>query len=293
VLCALALGIAAALYTPSHLHWRQATPYGQSLSRVTDTDHGSGKGRLLQWQSSLPMFTTHPLLGIGPAQWAYHYPKLATEKDPTLDRDAWSPTARLASNDGLTWLYERGLLGFASATLVLCFTFVSLWKRAGTRVSALATLTALLVASTLDVVLRLAPAVAVLALLLPMRAESDKAGVRRISIQSGPEARRVLGRSLAVLVALLLMLTLPRSLERARLYHVRLGADVRQIVGLAAGAPWYTRFQQDLCQWYLGRGDCQRALPYLKTLGRRRPYTPRVNSAWRECRFALPSPPEP
>lgn len=271
---AVLVGSAAAVWLPSRLRWRSDAPYRQSLSRLLSVEEGSGAGRLVQWRASAPLLAEAPLLGVGPAQWAYHYPRLAHAKDPTLQRDAWSPTARLLSNDWFCWLIERGCMGLAALLLVVGMTLRAALRSAVTRmVPLLAALAALGVAATLDVVLRLALGMLALVLLLPAR---NTQRLQRWGLLTG------LACALAVSV------TLPRALQRAWLYHERRHADVVTIERLAGEAPWNTKLQQDLTEWYLSRGECNRALPYLTELTKRRPFTPRVHSAWRECGLSAP-----
>jgi O-Antigen ligase len=271
---AVLVGSAAAVWLPSRLHWRSDAPYQQSLSRLLSVEEGSGAGRLMQWRASVPLLAEAPLFGVGPAQWAYHYPRLAPAKDPTLQRDAWGPTARLVSNDGFSWLIERGSMGLAGLLVVVGMTLrATLCSPVTQRLPLLAALAALSVAATLDVVLRLALGMLALVLMLPARATER---YPRWGLLTG------------IACALAVSLTLPRALQRAWLHHERRDADVLTIERLAREAPWNTKLQQDLTEWYLSRGECEHALPYLTELTKRRPFTPRVQSAWRECGLSAP-----
>jgi O-antigen ligase len=70
-----AVGIAAALALPNRLDWRSGSPYLDSMKGVVDYRGGSGRGRLQQYANSARMTADHPLLGVGPGNWAVRYPR--------------------------------------------------------------------------------------------------------------------------------------------------------------------------------------------------------------------------
>lgn len=83
--------------------WRSAQPYADSLRRLFDATHGSGAGRLEQWQGALASFSTHPLFGVGPGNGF-----LTLAREPN----------RFLNSDAVAMLVERGLLGAALALLI-------------------------------------------------------------------------------------------------------------------------------------------------------------------------------
>lgn len=103
---AVAAGAGVALLLPA-LPWRAATPYADSFSRLFDSGHGSGAGRLEQWSGALAAVPAHPLLGVGPGNGL-----LTLAREPN----------RFLNSDAVALVVERGalgaLLGLAVAALL-------------------------------------------------------------------------------------------------------------------------------------------------------------------------------
>lgn len=110
---ALALGAAAAVTVPNRLDWRSANPYAETLTRITDYQRGSGRGRLVQYRNSLKMLRFDPVFGVGPGNWFVHYPRVTTPGDAAFDRGDPSgiPTNPWPSSDWVTFFVERGPIG--------------------------------------------------------------------------------------------------------------------------------------------------------------------------------------
>src|SRR5256885_4834988 len=114
----VAVGVAGALFLPNALRWRSRNPYLQSVKHVTDYESGSGRGRLVQYEQSLRMALHHPLLGVGPGNWAVDYPKFAARHDPSLsDGDPGMTTNPWPSSDWIAWIAERGVAAFVLMAL--------------------------------------------------------------------------------------------------------------------------------------------------------------------------------
>lgn len=161
-----AAGVAAALALPNTLRWRSDNPYLESMRGVANYQEGSGRGRLIQYQRSVVMTSRHPLLGVGPGNWAVEYPRHAAPRDPSLDRSAAGMTSNpWPSSDWIAFVSERGPF----AALLLALVFVAAGVRALRRLRAapdaedalraaalLATVAATLVTGAFDAVLLLA-----------------------------------------------------------------------------------------------------------------------------------------
>lgn len=156
-------GIAAAILIPNTLDWRSDNPYLDSVRRVADYEEGSGRGRLIQYERSLRMALTEPIVGVGPGNWAVEYPAHAAQRDPSLDGGnvTFNPWP---SSDWVAYASERGF----PAAILLALVFAGIGVRAakqlftardseeGLRVAALlATITAALIAGAFDAVLLL------------------------------------------------------------------------------------------------------------------------------------------
>jgi O-antigen ligase len=123
VIIVAGIGVAAALLIPNTLRWRSRNPYLESMRRVADYQQGSGRGRLRQYEESLRMATHHPLLGVGPGNWAVDYPPFATPGDPSMsDTEDGMTTNPWPSSDWVASISERGL----AATIFLALAFLAI-----------------------------------------------------------------------------------------------------------------------------------------------------------------------
>jgi O-antigen ligase len=108
---AIAGGVAAALLLPNTLSWKSDSPYLDSVKGVVDYRGGSGQGRLKQYANSARMALAHPVLGVGPGNWAVGYPRHAPASDPSMTRDGTTANP-WPSSDWVAALSERGLPAF-------------------------------------------------------------------------------------------------------------------------------------------------------------------------------------
>ncbi|MDF1501755.1 O-antigen ligase family protein [Roseisolibacter sp. H3M3-2] len=111
LLVALGGGALAALRLPNTLEWKSDSPYLDSVKGVVDYRGGSGRGRLKQYANSARMALDHPLLGVGPGNWAADYPRYAPAGDPSLTGDGTTANP-WPSSDWVAILSERGLPAF-------------------------------------------------------------------------------------------------------------------------------------------------------------------------------------
>lgn len=120
----IAGGVAAALLIPNTLQWRSDNPYLETVKRVVDYEEGSGRGRLVQYEQSLRMALRHPILGVGPGNWAVEYPEHAARNDPSLsDSEGGATTNPWPSSDWVAMIAERGIV----ATVLLALAFLGIF----------------------------------------------------------------------------------------------------------------------------------------------------------------------
>jgi O-antigen ligase len=166
VLLLAGAGVAGAILVPNELRWSSESPYMDSIRGVANYQEGSGRGRLVQYEHSLRMAARHPLLGVGPGNWAVEYPDHAAPSDPSLDRSTGGVTSNpWPSSDWVAVISERG---FPAAILLLLAFVIMLvsalrWLVAATEpaqafgaAALLAMIAAAAVAGTFDAVLLLA-----------------------------------------------------------------------------------------------------------------------------------------
>ncbi len=270
-----AAGVAAMGLTRSALDWKVAHPYLDTLARLFDGSHGSGLGRLVQARASVSLWLAHPVLGVGPGNWAVEYPTVTPPHDPTFFGDLWSPTGRLVNSDWVAVLVEQGTVGLVCLLVAGGATVVTLWRSPGPwRASALASLGAGVVLCSFDAVLQLAPAVALLAGLMGVAMPRSEA-----------DARFPVPRWATVAVLCVLLLAAGRGALQLqalhRLAHPEWGLESLE---LAAGRdPGSLAAHSTLADVYLGRGDCDGARPHLQALARLYPRHARIRQALAGC----------
>jgi O-antigen ligase len=120
---------------PRDVHDAKRFASGLGFVRTAVDPAASGaRARLGLWRRSLLLAREHPLVGVGPGNFAVLFPRYA-EPGATADR-VLSPTMapRRAHNDLLERLVDTGLIGLAALLAVLAAAARLAWKR--TRASA-------------------------------------------------------------------------------------------------------------------------------------------------------------
>lgn len=121
LIIAALVGIGAAIALPNALEWRSDSPYLDSMRSVVNYQEGSGRGRVVQYATSLRMARQDPVLGVGPGNWSVRYPEFATRRDPSLAADGRTANP-WPSSDWVAFVAERGAPAFA--LLVIAFAIV-------------------------------------------------------------------------------------------------------------------------------------------------------------------------
>jgi hypothetical protein len=118
VVATAAIAVILAVALPNHLAWRSPSPYADTLVELTNTQRGSGHGRVLQYINSLRLAVRHPLLGVGPANWPIRYGDVALPTDPSWVFSDPIPLNPWPSSDWMALISERGLVGLLGVLLV-------------------------------------------------------------------------------------------------------------------------------------------------------------------------------
>ena len=162
-----AVGVAAAILLPNRLEWKSENPYLESATGLVNYKEGSGAGRLVQYSNSLKMALAHPILGVGPGNWAVAYPKYASRNDPSMSQDDGLTSNPWPSSDWVAYLSERGVIGFGLLLLAMILlaarAFRDVWRstnrdaeRVMTAIALIGTLAATAVVGAFDAVLLIA-----------------------------------------------------------------------------------------------------------------------------------------
>ena len=129
LLAAGILGVLAALFIPNTLQWKSDSPYLDTVSGIVNYREGSGRGRLVQYATTLRMSVSHPLFGVGPGNWMLEYPKFSEYFDPSMDYYTGLTINPWPSNDWLGILSERGAPALAAILLALLGLLLRAWKQ--------------------------------------------------------------------------------------------------------------------------------------------------------------------
>jgi O-antigen ligase len=281
-----AIGGGLALVLPNTLDWNSDSPYMDTAKSVVNYKEGSGHGRLVQYGNSLRMSLHHPLLGVGPGNWAVVYPKFASTDDPSLSDDGTTSNP-WPSSDWMTFVSERGVVPAVLLGLALLALVADGWRalRSATtaqdRLAACAlvgTIAAAVVVGMFDAVLLLPPPAlitwAALGALAPVpreRAAMDLTLARRALLVVAIAALGALAawRSASQLAAMSLFSTSSRTsrLEQA-----------------SALDPGNYRIHLRLAEGYLRRGNCSRARSHAGAARALYPNAPAPKRVLSRCR---------
>lgn len=196
ILTAAAIGVAGAVTLPNSLNWRSPSPYLDSVLGVTNFREGSGHGRLVQYANTLKLSITHPVLGVGPGNWAVAYPGVAPRSDPSLDSDDGMTANPWPSSDWAAFVSERGVVAAACLALTLLGLMVAALRAASVaarddRLDRL--LPALALSATVVAVVAVGAFDAVLLLPAPSLLAWSTMGVLAGTLVPGPVARMRIG----------------------------------------------------------------------------------------------------
>ncbi len=282
---AAALGGGAALVLPNTLDWNSESPYMDTAKSVVNYKEGSGRGRLVQYGNSLKMSLRHPLLGVGPGNWAVVYPKFADRDDPSL-ADNGMTSNPWPSSDWMTFISERGvasfvLLGLAMVALLADgLRAVRDGRTPEERLTAcvlLGTLAILVVVGTFDAVLLLpVPALAAWALLGALSPPTRERKAVALSLPA---------RALAlVAVAAVGGLAITRS--AAQLSAMSIFSTTSRMTRLEHAStldPGSYRIHVRLAEGYARRGNCKRVIAHATAARELFPSAPPPRRLLRSC----------
>lgn len=258
------LGGGAALVVPNTLDWRSDSPYMDTAKSVVNYKEGSGAGRLVQYRNSLRMSLRHPLLGVGPGNWAVVYPKFAARDDPSLADDGTTSNP-WPSSDWMTFISERGvgsfvLLGLAMLALVADgLRAVREGRTPEDRLAAcalLGTLVILVVVGTFDAVLLLPVPALVAWTLLGVLSPSTR---ERAAVTLGVGRRVLATIGVAALGAFAILRTVSQ-LSAMSIFSTT--SRITQLEQASAQDPGSYRIHVRLAEGYARRGSCKRVIAH-------------------------------
>ncbi len=256
-----ALGAAAAILVPNSLNWKSDSPYLDTVTGVVNYREGSGHGRLVQYATSLKLAADHPLLGVGPGNWAVAYPRVAAKGDPSIDRDDGMTANPWPSSDWVAMIAERGIpatIAFLLAMVGLAVLAVSAMRNSLdldeflAPLALVATLAATLVVGCFDASLLLAPPTLFVWTLAG--ALATPAAVRMSIPLSTATARGLAIVGGSIIVALLLSLRSATQLASMAMFSSATTVGAYDRASLVD--PGSFRIQMRIAEIAAGRGRC-------------------------------------
>ena len=257
-----AAAVLAALLLPNALEWKSNSPYLDSVKGVVNYKEGSGAGRLVQYRNSLTMATAHPVLGVGPGNWAVEYPKFASRNDPSLNDEGMTSNP-WPSSDWVAMVAERGFAAAVVFVLALFGLLVGAWMRARGASTPHERLGAVALAATVVIAVIVGAFDAVLLIAIPslfmwsIVGALSPAGKARTTIPA-----HVRGAVLGVAVVFALMIVLRSSGQIAAMSVYTAAATTAQSSRAALFDPGSYRINMRLAEAYASRGDCARVRRY-------------------------------
>ena len=259
-------GAAAGAVLPNSLHWNSDNPYMETARGLVNAKEGSGAGRLVQYRHTGEIALHHPLLGVGPGNWAVHYPEFVSESDPSMSSEPGVTANPWPSSDWMAYLSERGAPAFVLLVLVFLGLAGGAWRWLRDAQQPEEMMAALALTGTLVVAIVAGAFDAVLLLPVPALIVWTALGALAPPVRVPDEGARAgaFPRFVGALAVLLLGLALTaKSALQAQAMAIADGSRrpvrLEQAVALDPGS---YRIQLMLAQQYAARGSCKKALPH-------------------------------
>jgi O-antigen ligase len=263
---ASAAGVAAAILLPNELNWNSENPYLESATGLVNYKEGSGAGRIVQYTNSLKMAEAHPILGVGPGNWAVVYPTFASRHDPSMSDEGGLTSNPWPSSDLVAYLSERGVAGFA---LLLLAMLGLAWRafrdlRTGTSRDAERVLTAIALIGTLIATAVVGAFDAVLLIAVPTYFVWTLAG----SLAPPGEPRFHVGAlhelAPAIVLGAFIVMAGRSAFQLASIATFSTSSRLAAMERAALFDPGSYRVRVRAAQAYLARGNCARARPHAR-----------------------------
>lgn len=286
---AILIGGMFAILLPNRLSWSPAD-FASSASRILDYRTGTGRGRVIQAQTTWRMIRATPLLGVGPGNWSIVYPAFAPADDPSVKVSAFYPAPQVPRNDVLSFTAEFGLPGLTLAlasviallarALAMARSFEMVTQQAGLMLIALAVAAAIL--GLFDSVVRVAPTVAVLALTMGLAmGEGAPSTVRPRADRPGSHVAR---RALLVGYACASLLFARGALrDLAALRIVSSAKTVEDLYRAVAVAPSNVEARMLLAYVLVRLDRCDMAQSHLRRAAQLQPFSGAASRLGAQC----------
>lgn len=283
------LGVVLVLLLPNHLGWREQD-FLSSAQALLDYQSGTGRGRVIQMQTSLRMIKSAPWLGVAPGNWSVIYPAFAQAGDPSVNLNAFYPGPQVPRNDPLSFAAEYGI---PAALVTLAVAYLAFRSTVATitssdkavQLSGLMVLAVFIAASALclfDSIARMAVSAAVTAVLLGLG--SGEGARQRRAHAEVPAWRRRYIRAFVVVLGTIAAFGAAKSMrELAAFRIVRRLSSIDELYEAVRIAPSNVEARMLLSFALVGTRRCDLVEPQLAAVARLQPYTRSVQNVRAEC----------
>jgi O-antigen ligase len=278
-----AVAVIAALALPNTLEWKSSSPYLDSVRGVVNYKEGSGAGRLVQYRNSLRMAVAHPVLGVGPGNWAVEYPKYASRNDPSLNDEGMTSNP-WPSSDWVAFVAERGFAAAALYAFALFALLVGAWMRARAATTSHERLGAVALAATVVIAAIVGAFDAVLLIAIPslfmwaIVGALSPTGRPRLTLPGN-----VRGPVLGGAVVLAVLVVLRSAGQMAAMAAYTSATTTTQATRAALFDPGSYRIAMRLAESYAARGDCKHVRQYAGAARELYPNAPEPKRLLRRC----------
>ena len=286
---AIIIGGLLAVLLPNRMGWT-ATDFESSASRTLDYQTGTGRGRVIQAQTAWRMIRTSPLVGFGPGNWSIMYAAFAPEDDPSVKIGAFYPAPRVPRNEVLSFVSEFGIPGLVLGVVSLIALFarlVPMLRRADIIVQhsglmGLAIGGAAALLGLFDSIIRVAPTVGLLALMLGLVVGQNRA--RSIRARKGRVSSDFTRRGLVIGYAWASLIFARGALQDLAAFRILTSAKtIRDLYRAVTIAPNNVEARMVLAYVLVGANRCDLARSHLEQAARLQPFSASVRALGTTC----------
>lgn len=293
---AVLVGGSLIVLLPNRLGWRR-DDFASSALMAFEYRTGTGRGRIIQAQTTSRIIHDAPVLGVGPGNWSIVYPAYARASDPSVKLGAFYPAPRIPRNDILSFGAEFGAPGVALGIVALIALLgrAVLMLRSSDMVTQQSGLMIFGVSAAagllgfFDSIIRIAPTLGLLAVMLGLAVGE---GTARTSLQRNAGRGRHFGQRTMLVGYACASFVLARSAlqDIATLRVLESARTIEDLHRAVRVAPNNVEARMLLALVLAGAGRCDLARPHVARAALLQPFSGAVRSLRLRCDISMRQP---
>lgn len=293
---AVLVGGSLIVLLPNRLGWRR-DDFASSALMAFEYRTGTGRGRIIQAQTTSRIIHDAPVLGVGPGNWSIVYPAYARASDPSVKLGAFYPAPRIPRNDILSFGAEFGAPGVALGIVALIALLgrAVLMLRSSDMVTQQSGLMIFGVSAAagllgfFDSIIRVAPTLGLLAVMLGLAVGE---GTARTSLQRNAGRGRHFGQRTMLVGYACASFVLARSAlqDIATLRVLESARTIEDLHRAVRVAPNNVEARMLLALVLAGAGRCDLARPHVARAALLQPFSGAVRSLRLRCDISMRQP---